>query len=174
MKWLLSTILGLVGLLCVQATQQNNPICDGVRENFVNDPSDCGAYFWCSSLGVAIPLECPPGFWFDGTRNMCVVENSIICSKCPLTGIIKVRNPSNCRKFYQCVNGVSQPMTCGPGTLFDPENNECDLIASVTCRAGTTHEPCPGTGIAHVADMTSCILFHICSNGNVLEQRECR
>lgn len=174
MKWLLASTLGLIGLLYVQATQPNNPICGTIREGFVNDPSDCAAYYWCSSLGVAVQLQCPAGFWFDAVRNLCVAAGSIVCSKCPAIGVLKVRNPANCRMFYQCVSGASQAMTCGPGTLFNPDSSECDAIARVTCRPGTEHEPCPSTGIVNVADMTNCRVFHLCSNGSVLERRECR
>ena len=171
--WLILPIFVLAGLLNVEATQPNNPICDGNRGNFVNDLSSCEAYFWCSSTGVANRLTCPNGLWFDPLRNMCVTAGSIPCQLCPPTGVTKVRSPISCRDFYQCVNGQSQAMSCGAGTLFHPTVNECALAGPVPCIEGTTAERCPNSGIVHVADMQNCQIFYICSAGSIIRDGLC-
>lgn len=40
---------------------------------------------------------------------------------CPATGIISIPDPTDCQKYYLCVNGTPIPQECADGLLFDPE-----------------------------------------------------
>ncbi|KAK0406785.1 hypothetical protein QR680_018805 [Steinernema hermaphroditum] len=42
-------------------------------------------------------------------------------------------DPKSCRSFYKCENGTAFRFDCGPGTLFNPEINDCDWPSKVKC-----------------------------------------
>ncbi len=44
-----------------------------------------------------------------------------------------VRDPSDCAKYYECVDGVSVPAECPEGLLFSEELQACDLPINVSC-----------------------------------------
>lgn len=85
-KSILATILIVLALSSAKANPNVSSVCEGVREAFVNNYFDCAGYFWCSSLGVPIPIRCPDGFWFDATNQACVLSGSIACTLCQNVG----------------------------------------------------------------------------------------
>lgn len=118
-----SVLFGLI-LSSVKANPNTSSVCENVREAFVNDYFDCAGYFWCSSVGQPIHIRCPDGFWFDSSRNVCVLSGSIPCTlcqsiggassltvtksaehECPADGIHFMPH-KDCENFRVCVHGT--------------------------------------------------------------------
>ena len=48
-----------------------------------------------------------------------------------------------CAKFYRCPDEGHEPNTCGPGTLFNVETQQCEHADSFECEEGTPTDPTP-------------------------------
>ena len=42
-------------------------------------------------------------------------------------------DPTNCQKFYQCLNGTLHTFSCPAGTLFDANMKICNWASRVNC-----------------------------------------
>ena len=54
-------------------------------------------------------------------------------------------DPTDCRKFFRCANGILYSFTCAPGTAFDPIMKICNYEHLVTAcnNNNTTNSPNP-------------------------------
>ncbi|WP_160712299.1 chitin binding peritrophin-A domain-containing protein [Chitinophaga solisilvae] len=52
-------------------------------------------------------------------------------------------DPTDCSKFYRCMDGTYYPYTCMPGTVFNPATVQCDWPENVPgCEAGGGTKQC--------------------------------
>jgi len=56
--------------------------------------------------------------------NAKYIEIKKITCPADFTGLLP--HPEMCKKFLQCINGVTYVMDCGPGTVFNPITTVCD------------------------------------------------
>lgn len=102
---------------------------------FVNDPRSCSAYFSCISF-LPFEVKCPSPFYFNG-NNLCDWPENVACNNCPSTGVHRIAIPESCTRWTLCVNGISLPQECGPGTAFDERIGTCNIAEDVNCGVNT-------------------------------------
>ena len=114
------------------------------------DPYVCNVFYACVE-GVAKEYTCDPGMWFDEFSGICTWpietkrsncgtehENEGNGFSCPdSTPNIsnphpKYADPSDCAKFYICLNGVTpREQGCELGLVFNELTQSCDLPKNV-------------------------------------------
>jgi len=120
------------------------------------DPNVCNIFYACVE-GTAEEYTCSPGLWFDEFRGVCnwptetertscsaahqVSENGF---KCPESALPKAdgfglsdphpkyADPSDCAKFYICLNGVTpREQGCELGLVYNENTQSCDSPKNV-------------------------------------------
>merc|ERR1711892_1633643 len=75
--------------------------------------------------------------------SLSVVEAASLLSKdgfnCPGDGLYP--DIDNCQCYWNCANHVAFHTCCGPGTVYDPINMDCDFPSHVDCG----DRPMPGS-----------------------------
>ncbi|XP_055856406.1 protein obstructor-E-like isoform X1 [Episyrphus balteatus] len=143
-----------IDVQCEQRTKtQNAQPTDDCPHQFgyyrIGDKSNCGTFKNCAS-GVAHVLECPEGLAWNAETYQCDWPDLVAdCDaeaylgfKCPqiaksnLLGDEEYRfyiSPSDCSKYFICINGQPRINSCGEGYGFNPEINACDGLENITC-----------------------------------------
>lgn len=79
-----------------------------------------------------------------------------------------------CDKFYYCVDGVANPITCPASLIFDPEHGQCAYSDQVSRKGCSSVEvfkfECPKVKDARhehprYPDQNDCQFFYICIDG---------
>ncbi|KAH7642026.1 protein obstructor-E [Dermatophagoides farinae] len=105
------------------------------------DPSNCRIFYSCWN-GEASRYECPPGLAYDDDQRVCVwadhvdrcdqseVSDGFVCPDPTETDqpghYTRHAHPTDCRKFYVCIEGVARPYGCSLGTVFNVDTLQCD------------------------------------------------
>lgn len=109
-----------------------------------SDPANCRIFYSCWN-GEASRYECPPGLAYDDQQRVCVwadhvercdqseVSDGFVCpAKTDSTETdqpghyTRHAHPTDCRKFYVCIEGVARPYGCSLGTVFNVDTLQCD------------------------------------------------
>lgn len=123
------------------------------------DTANCRVFFSCWN-GEASKYECPPGLAYDNEQRVCVwadlvercdqseVSDGFVCpdpTEVDQPGhYTRHAHPTDCRKFYVCIEGVARPYGCSLGTVFNVDSLQCDEPENVSgCEKyyGDTLEP---------------------------------
>ncbi|XP_056648581.1 protein obstructor-E-like [Diorhabda sublineata] len=166
------------------------------RTGFFPDPEECDVYYKCSR-GIYEQKLCPDGLVFDDKDpnfERCEVPANVNCDDRPILQQAKpspgcprqngfYRHPTDCTKFYNCVEGKPKELNCPAGLVFDEVKSIC--IWAVNSKRDECINPkkdalddgfeCPdaqnngidGKKIPHptYAHPTDCQKFYICRNG---------
>lgn len=105
------------------------------------DPTNCRIFYSCWN-GEASRYECPPGLAYDDDQRVCVwadhvercdqseVSDGFVCPDPTETDqpghYTRHAHPTDCRKFYVCIEGVARPYGCSLGTVFNVDTLQCD------------------------------------------------
>jgi len=105
------------------------------------DPSNCRIFYSCWN-GEASKYECPPGLAYDSDQRVCVwadhvdrcdqseISDGFVCPDLTETDqpghYTRHAHPTDCRKFYVCIESVARPYGCSLGTVFNVESLQCD------------------------------------------------
>jgi len=145
--------IGLLLALAAGAYAQFNCVEDG----FYVDPQQCDKYYHCSR-GQYTEKLCPDGLIFDDTLGprveQCNYNFIVNCPEgktqqqaqpsgieCPRqNGRFEHEDPTNCKTYYECVNGVANTRECHAGLHFDEFSGVCDW-ASKGFRVGCENRP---------------------------------
>jgi len=145
--------IGLLLALAAGAYAQFNCVEDG----FYVDPQQCDKYYHCSR-GQYTEKLCPDGLIFDDTLGprveQCNYNFIVNCPEgktqqqaqpsgieCPRqNGRFEHEDPTNCKTYYECVNGVANTRECHAGLHFDEFSGVCDW-ASKGFRVGCEDRP---------------------------------
>ncbi|KAI1289183.1 hypothetical protein HDE_08066 [Halotydeus destructor] len=103
--------------------------------------SNCRVFYSCWN-GEASKYECPPGLAYDDNQRVCVWADLVErCDQlevaegfvCPDAAEVEQpghytrhAHPTDCRKFYVCIEGVARPYGCSFGNVFNVETLQCD------------------------------------------------
>ncbi|XP_074595548.1 protein obstructor-E-like [Brevipalpus obovatus] len=103
--------------------------------------SDCKVFYSCWN-GDANKYECPPGLAYDDQQRVCVWADLVErCDQlelaegfvCPDPSEVdqpghytRHAHPTDCRKFYVCIENVARPYGCSFGTVFNVDTLQCD------------------------------------------------
>jgi hypothetical protein len=106
-----------------------------------SDPANCRVFYSCWN-GEASKYECPPGLAYDSDQRVCVwadhvdrcdqseISDGFVCPDLTETDqpghYTRHAHPTDCRKFYVCIESVARPYGCSLGTVFNVESLQCD------------------------------------------------
>lgn len=118
------------------------------------EPSVCNIFYNCIE-GDATESKCTPGLHFDEYSGNCVwpetanrqgcknndksLKDGFTCPSEPTTEVTgqvivhpKFPHPSDCQRFYVCLNGVEpRDLGCQVGEVYNEETQRCDSPENV-------------------------------------------
>ncbi|UYV74482.1 hypothetical protein LAZ67_11003658 [Cordylochernes scorpioides] len=129
---------------CGERTELEPPIstanCPRLYGIF-SDPRNCRVFYSCWN-GEGSRYECPPGLAYDADQRVCVWADLVDrCDQlevaegfvCPDPAEVdqpghytRHAHPTDCRKFYVCIESVARPYGCSLGTVFNVDTLQCD------------------------------------------------
>ncbi|XP_038049820.1 chitotriosidase-1-like [Patiria miniata] len=74
-------------------------------------------------------------------------------------------DPSSCRMYYICNNGVASHLPCGQGLYFDPQSGTCNYPENVQCNVPDTPLFCDDRADGFYMDPADCSKFFQCASG---------
>lgn len=111
------------------------------------DTGNCRVFYSCWN-GEASRYECPAGLAYDNEHRVCVwadhvdrcdqseVSDGFVCpdpTEADQPGhYTRHAHPTDCRKFYVCIEGVARPYGCSIGTVFNVDSLQCDEPENVS------------------------------------------
>lgn len=111
------------------------------------DTANCRVFYSCWN-GEASRYECPAGLAYDSEHRVCVwadhvdrcdqseVSDGFVCpdpTEADQPGhYTRHAHPTDCRKFYVCIEGVARPYGCSIGTVFNVDSLQCDEPENVS------------------------------------------
>lgn len=112
--------------------------------------SNCRIFYSCWN-GEASKYECPPGLAYDADQRVCVwadlvercdqleVAEGFVCPESAENDqpghYTRHAHPTDCRKFYVCIENVARPYGCSFGTVFNVDTLQCDDAENVSSRS---------------------------------------
>uniref|UniRef100_A0A182SIY8 Chitin-binding type-2 domain-containing protein n=1 Tax=Anopheles maculatus TaxID=74869 RepID=A0A182SIY8_9DIPT len=105
---------------------------------FVPIEGECTFYTLCIQ-GIGTLRECANGLLFDSEQGFCDLPENVECEQgiCPSnvnpSVPTSVPHPTDCSKYYICLNGVEDERQCAPTLLFNPDTRFCDFEENVEC-----------------------------------------
>jgi len=166
---------------------------------FYPDGEQCDKYYACYE-GVATDKLCADGMVFNdysAIEEKCDLPYNIDCSQrsklqtpqpsqhCPRkNGYFGHEKPGTCDKFYFCVDGQFNMITCPAGLVFNPKTGICtwpDEVGVKGCNSKDIFEfECPQVNqtvaVTHprYADPDDCQFFYVCVNGDIPRRNGCK
>ncbi|SPP85617.1 protein obstructor-E [Drosophila guanche] len=166
---------------------------------FYPDSKQCDKYYACLD-GVPTERLCADGMVFNDytpIEEKCDLPYNIDCSKrsklqtpqssqhCPRkNGYFGHEKPGICDKFYFCVDGKFNMITCPQGLVFNPKTGICtwpDEVGVTGCKSEDIFEfTCPkvneSIAVTHprYADPDDCQFFYVCVNGDLPRRNGCK
>ncbi|XP_037927321.1 protein obstructor-E [Teleopsis dalmanni] len=166
---------------------------------FFPDGEQCDKYYACSD-GVATERLCADGMVFNDyspIEEKCDLPYNIDCTKrsklqtpqpsqhCPRkNGYFGHEKAGICDKFYYCVDGQFNMITCPVGLVFNPKTGICtwpDEVGVTGCKSEDIFEfECPKVNetiaVTHprYADPDDCQYFYVCVNGEIPRRNGCK
>ncbi|XP_017480134.1 PREDICTED: uncharacterized protein LOC108369524, partial [Rhagoletis zephyria] len=166
---------------------------------FFPDLEQCDKYHACFE-GKSTERLCADGMVFNDyspLEEKCDLPYNIDCSKrsklqtpqpsqhCPRkNGYFGHEEDGVCDKFYYCVDGQFNMITCPAGLVFNPKTGICtwpDEVGIKGCKSQDIFEfKCPkvneSVAVTHprYADPDECQFFYVCVNGDVPRRNGCK
>ncbi|KAM7354274.1 obstructor-B [Cochliomyia hominivorax] len=166
---------------------------------FYPSEDQCDKYYACVD-GVATEKLCADGMVFNDyspNDEKCDLPYNIDCSKrpklqtpqpsqhCPRkNGYFGHEKPGICDKFYYCVDGQFNMITCPSGLVFNPKTGICtwpDEVGVSGCKSEDIFEfECPKVNETEAAthpryaDPDDCQFFYVCVNGEIPRRNGCK
>lgn len=175
-KLLLGTLLYIQAITLVQC-QSISDLCSirlmvsGV--NYFSHPADCDKFVQChvDARGKLVGeiQQCAFSTYWSSEYLTCLPAEDITCNNDPCTGeangLIR-KGEGNCRAFWECENGKSQPKCCQAGQRFD------DLLGCIETDKDEPHckDTCFNEVKAASNDTAVCEKRSVSSDKTVYEQ----
>ncbi|KAM7356074.1 uncharacterized protein ACRADG_001928 [Cochliomyia hominivorax] len=141
-------------------------------------------YYACLD-GIAITLTCPETLVFDKQEGHCRKPPELIKPKvlngttlvlCPLSGVHRYPHVEE-NKFYLCINGMGNVLSCPTGSIFNEESFNCQGTANFTntnnikindSESESLNITCPKLGI-FLYPVENKLKYVTCINGTALQ-----
>ncbi|XP_039765895.1 protein obstructor-E-like [Pararge aegeria] len=169
------------------------------EDGFFADAEQCDKYYPCRDGEITEKL-CPDGMVFNDYSSddeKCDLPFNIDCSQRPKlqepipslhcvrqNGYFSHEDPNECGKFYFCVDGKFNMITCPNGLVYNDKSGICtwpDEAKKKGCGAADVFQfNCPSVnetfGLTHprYADPDDCQFFFVCINGNTPRRSGCK
>lgn len=133
------------------------------------DTANCRVFYSCWN-GESSRYECPPGLAYDNEQRVCVwadtvdrcdqseVSDGFVCPDATEVDqpghYTRHAHPTDCRKFYVCIEGVARPYGCSLGTVFNVDSLQCDEPENVSGCEKYYGEPDPKIAKLKLAQQT--------------------
>uniref|UniRef100_A0A182YIS6 Chitin-binding type-2 domain-containing protein n=1 Tax=Anopheles stephensi TaxID=30069 RepID=A0A182YIS6_ANOST len=134
-------------------------LCDGTGYgiNTVAYPNDCSKYLLCI-FDEAYEIQCSPHERYDIRTNRCVDASQALCvydtpaisdpkpfvNPCAdNVGVNLVPDPSNCQRYFTCIETRSFEGTCPGNQIFDIVSRNCGNVKQSTCIRDVSPSPQP-------------------------------
>ncbi|XP_019932838.3 protein obstructor-E [Aedes albopictus] len=162
------------------------------------DAEQCDKYYACRDGQITEKL-CPDGMVFndyDIDQEKCDLPFNIDCSKrpklqtpipslhCPRLNGYFASETGACDKFFYCVDGKFNMITCPAGLVFNPKTGICtwpDEAGKSGCSSEDVFKfTCPKVNetvaVTHprYADPDDCQFFYVCINGETPRRNGCK
>ncbi|XP_058064956.1 uncharacterized protein LOC131214637, partial [Anopheles bellator] len=161
--------------------------------NTVPYPNSCTKYLLCIH-NEAFEMECPSHERYDTLTNRCVNANDALCSlSTPLlladakpfanpcagnAGVNYVPDPTNCQRYYMCIQTDGFENTCPNNQIFDIVSKGCGPVGQSTCVVDQSSDavdnsgnPCSGnSGIAYKPHPEDCSRYYMCMDAQAIER----
>ncbi|XP_046415455.1 protein obstructor-E [Neodiprion fabricii] len=163
------------------------------------DPEQCDKYYDCQD-NKAHPKLCPDGLVFNDfspQQEKCDLPFGIDCStkpklqppmptvNCPrLHGYFAHKEAGVCDKFYYCVDGQFNMLTCPGGLVFSEKTGICNWPDEAQKKGCGSKElfnfTCPAVDDSVAAthprypDVEDCQFFYVCVNGVTPRRSGCK
>uniref|UniRef100_A0A182K8X5 Chitin-binding type-2 domain-containing protein n=1 Tax=Anopheles christyi TaxID=43041 RepID=A0A182K8X5_9DIPT len=153
-----------IAKLCMNTSQAEclydlESLCAGTSYglNTVPYPNNCSKYLLCI-FNEAYEIECSPHQRYDMRTNRCVDASEALCANdtpalsepnpfinpcVDNVGVNLVPDPSNCQRYFTCVQTQSFPNTCPGNQIFDISSNSCKPVKQATCILDVNPSPQP-------------------------------
>lgn len=139
--------------LKLQPPQGPNDLCPRLNGFYSHpDPATCNVFYACVD-GIAEEYTCSPGLWFDEYNGVCnwpgqtersqcdaeKQQSDVEGFNCPGASAVdafdphpKFADPSDCAKFFICLNGVTpRAQGCELGLVYNTNTQQCDAPENV-------------------------------------------
>jgi len=166
---------------------------------FFADASQCDKYYACSDNKITEKL-CPDGMVFNdysSQQEKCDLPLNIDCSQrpalqppqpaehCPRqNGYFAHENPNICDKFYYCVDGKFNAITCPGGLVYNEKSGICTWPDEAKKKGCSSQDVfnfrCPNVtseiALQHprYANPEDCQFFYVCVNGDTPRRNGCK
>ncbi|XP_063979939.1 uncharacterized protein LOC135163964 [Diachasmimorpha longicaudata] len=97
---------------------------------------------------------------------------NVIPTECPKEDSdkpVRIRHPSNCSSYFECIKGEKVLKNCSEGFHFNPILQMCDWPDAAKCVHTTT--ACPDHGKIAIPHENDCSRYYACNNGKQLLQK---
>uniref|UniRef100_A0A182K5K0 Chitin-binding type-2 domain-containing protein n=1 Tax=Anopheles christyi TaxID=43041 RepID=A0A182K5K0_9DIPT len=191
---------------------RGNTLCPRRNGFFAHpDPAVCNVFYNCIE-GEANEISCTAGLHFDEYTGTCVwpsdagrqgcnpgankkLKDGFTCPKDQKTdqaGQVvahpKFAHPTDCQRFYVCLNGVEpRDLGCQVGEVYNEETERCDAPENVPGCDGRYERQCVDSVAATVArsdhaqfkcpksrgqfeDAVQCDKYYVCDEGEATEK----
>ncbi|XP_063232004.1 protein obstructor-E-like [Bacillus rossius redtenbacheri] len=163
------------------------------------DAYQCDKYYACTD-GVIDERLCPDGMVFNDfspQHEKCDLPFNIDCSQRPelqepqptlhcrrKNGYFQHEEQNVCDKFYYCVDGKFNMITCPDGLVYNEKTGICTWPDEAKKKGCTSEDvfkfTCPKVSMAEgqqhprYADPDDCQFFYVCINGEVPRRNGCK
>ncbi|GFR04923.1 uncharacterized protein TNCT_464381 [Trichonephila clavata] len=121
---------------CIE--KPKNKKCLTRNGKFLKPGTNCRKYYKCKN-GEPEEEQCQRNFLFNPTTETCESLNDYTCvekperKECPTRNGRFLKPGTNCRKYYDCINGEPNIKKCLQDTLFNPETGKCESSWQYVC-----------------------------------------
>ncbi|XP_065202204.1 protein obstructor-E-like [Planococcus citri] len=169
-------------------------------DGFFADAQQCDKYYECRDGKVVAERLCADGMVFNDfspQHEKCDLPFNIDCSQrpklqepkptihCPrLNGYFNHEDPNTCNKFYYCVDGKFNLITCPDGLVYSEKTGICSWPDEAKKKGCSSQElfkfSCPKVDSSVAAqhprypDPEDCQYFYVCINGEVPRRSGCK
>ncbi|XP_049298656.1 probable chitinase 10 [Anopheles funestus] len=147
------------------------PQTEDLVPTFVPIEGECTFYALCIQ-GIGTLRECDNGLKFDAVQGNCDLAENVQCDAgiCPSNVNpsipTSVPHPTDCSRYYICLNNEATEQQCAPTLLFNPETRFCDFEENVECQDGVpAPTSCPPSGIHLIGNPLDCVSYFVCLDG---------
>lgn len=160
--------------------------------SLVPHPTDCQAYYTCSTITGEQLMYCPDGQYYHKYTRQCRMDhgeckganngnnNESGAAKClNVTHGTRLPHERYCNIYYACVKGLAIPVECPDHYRFNALLGKCLFDADNQCQDGhlvdnsnQTSYSCGNlTDGSYIPDRKDCTRYYICSDGQAQPKR---